>query len=255
MRNAIEDISSLRQLDVISYPRRDPDEARKRLKRLRELGVTHVEFTGRTEINGVKILGKGTTSIVLKVYVKEKPLAAKILRLDANRESVSPEAERVAMANRLGIGPKLIGHTDEVLLLELLEGKNILEALGEVLALPPEERRETLKDLIREILTQCFELDRIALDHGQLSRPDKHLYVTPDGRVKIIDFETSSTSRRPSNLTSILQFLLVSGLHSGRVRDVLGVKSLDEIFPHLKRYKKNPNVEMFGQILKILNIH
>ncbi|NIM46020.1 MAG: hypothetical protein GTN80_09565 [Nitrososphaeria archaeon] len=254
MKKAIEEIESPRQLSVLTYPKRDPKAARSRLQMLRELGVTHLEFVGPTEVKGVRILGKGTTSMVFKVYVENRPAAVKILRMDANRDSVRPEAERIKMANEVGVGPKLIAYSDAMLLMEFIDGERITAVLARIVDFPSRERARRLRDLVREILVQCFRLDDIGLDHGQLFRPDRHIYVTSRDRVKIIDFETSSTSRRSSNLTSILQFLLVSGPYAELIRKVLNLESLEEFFPVLRRYKKNPDEETFNCTLRLLNI-
>jgi len=72
--------------------------------------------------------------------------------------------------------------------------------------------------LYKKILEDCYSLDRIGLDHGELSNLSKHVIV--GRKITVIDFESSSTDRKVSNVTSATQALCIgSGISKiiGRV--------------------------------------
>jgi putative serine/threonine protein kinase len=240
--------------NILTYPHLDVDLARRRIEDMVEMGATHVEFLGRSEIAGFRVLGKGTTSIVLKLWMGCEPVAVKILRTDANRESVLPEVERLKIANRVRVGPKLISHRDDMIMMEYIEGVGIIDALSQALTEHQSLKGRRLTSILRRILHQCFLLDRVGLDHGQLTRPDDHIYILPRGRVKILDFETASTERRTSNITAFTQFLLYRPPISEGVRETLGLESLQEVLKSLKEYKVNPRVETYRRVLRSLKL-
>ena len=73
-----------------------------------------------------------------------------------------------------------------------------------------ENRRLTLvRHVLRDVLEQCWRLDEAGLDHGELSRAPKHIIMDLKSNSRILDFETASTSRKVSNVTSICNFLFI----------------------------------------------
>ena len=85
-------------------------------------------------------------------------------------------------------------------LIKLIEGISFLDwfkyyKLGEI------SKRRVLT-VIKDILEQCWRLDRKGLDHGELSDASKHILITTDCKVKILDFEKASINRKVSNVTS-----------------------------------------------------
>ncbi|RLG58468.1 hypothetical protein DRN86_05570 [Candidatus Geothermarchaeota archaeon] len=252
MKVLIDDlIKGERFIKVISYPKGDLAYAKDIVEQLKLLKIAYICFEGEKKIDNLRILGKGTTSIVLKAIKDDGTVVAvKILRSDANRVSLMEEAKMLKMANDVGVGPKLIGITKRVLVMEYVIGKPILEVLKEIFM-----RRDTNKllELIKDLLLQAFKLDRIGLDHGELSHADKHIYFSEkDGKAIIIDFESASSKRRPSNLTSLFQYLVIRNPYSGHVREVLGLKDLSYIFKLLRRYKKEISKKNFDLIMREL---
>src|SRR3712207_9139089 len=75
-----------------------------------------------------------------------------------------------------------------------------------------------IKTVAIDILTQCFVLDEINLDHGQLNRLNNHVIVSPDDlSCTIIDFESASQHRKVSNLTTAFQALFFKGTMSKQI--------------------------------------
>ena len=90
-------------------------------------------------------------------------------------------------------------------------------------------------------------------DHGELSNISKHVIV---GKTKctLIDFESSSTKRKPSNITSITQAIFIGSGIAKQVQKIYKNPSKDEIIKGLKQYKQEKTRENFDVLLKILKL-
>ncbi|RMF31645.1 MAG: hypothetical protein D6752_01730, partial [Candidatus Nitrosothermus koennekii] len=95
--------------------------------------------------------------------------------------------------------------------------------------------------IIKQVLDQCFRLDCINLDHGELSNMNKHVII--NDKATIIDFDSASINRKVSNVTSATQYLL-NYLQSNK----------DDIFYALRRYKHCICKDCFDNILTALKV-
>ena len=229
---------------ILCYPNPTAPDAFSRIEELRTLGVEALIFRGRTNIFGVPVLGKGHVGVVVAALCRGRELALKIRRVDADRENMRREAEMLRKANSLSVGPRLLGCSDNFLLMELVEGKNLREWLG------GEMDAVQVRRVLRELLEQCRRLDEGGIDHGELSRAHRHVVVTASGQARVIDFETASTSRRVSNVTSIAHYLFFSKENSEAVQRVLGEIDVVGLRSKLGRYKKDSTEESFREILE-----
>ena len=228
---------------IVCYPMASKTELRKRLAELRKLGIATLEFTGKKQVVNVHVLGKGCVGIVTIAYKDSENVALKIRRTDADRASMRREAKMLRKANVVSVGPRLLGVSKDFLMMQFVEGEllpNWLE--GNV-------GRARMKRVLRDVLEQCWRLDVAGLDHGELSRAPKHVIVTAEDNAFIVDFESASVNRRPSNVTSICQFLFISEF-SRKVAERLGHKDKKTMIDSLRRYKKNVNRENFDNVLE-----
>lgn len=115
-------------------------------------------------------------------------------------------------------------------------------------------RKARVRKVLREILEQCWRLDRIGLDHGELSHAPKHIIINENDEVFIVDFETASINRKPSNVTSVCHFLFISGI-AGKVVERTGKFDKEQIVKALKRYKHDSNRENFVKVLEACGLH
>lgn len=233
---------------VICYPRYAPRELEKRLSEIRQLGVKALEFTGKKNINGVPVLGKGCVGIVVSAYTDAGRIALKIRRTDADRKGMKHEAEMLRVANSVNVGPKLLGSSENLLAMEFVDGMFLLkwiEAIEGEYGMEARIRRSLI-----DILEQCWRLDHRGLDHGELSQASKHILIEDDGKARILDFETASLTRRVSNVTSICHFLFMGGKTAELVTATLGEMSKEDLIDALRKYKKNLNRRNFEVILK-----
>jgi putative serine/threonine protein kinase len=107
-----------------------------------------------------------------------------------------------------------------------------------------------MRKVLREVLEQCWRLDAAGLDHGELSHAPKHVIIDNGDVPFIVDFETASLSRRPSNVTSICHFLFISGLVAKKVAEKLGVKDRNALVGALRHYKNDMIRENFENVLQ-----
>jgi putative serine/threonine protein kinase len=231
---------------LLCYPRVSNVELRNRLKELQRLGVKALEFYGNKQVCQVSVLGKGCVGIVVVAYVDGEKAALKIRRVDADRSGLQHEAEMLAKANSVQVGPKLLDASKNFLLMQFIDGDLLpdwLERHGE---------KGLIRKVLSDVLEQCWRLDEIGLDHGELSHAPKHIIVGKDGKPSIVDFETASVNRRPSNVTSICQFLLVSGAVAEVVAEKVGRRGAETIVEGLRLYKNNRTRENFEKILHCL---
>lgn len=229
---------------IICYPKLSKAELKSRLKELQKLGVNALEFSGEKEAFNTPVLGKGCVGIVTIAHRDGDKAALKIRRVDAGRSRMQHEAEMLRKANSVNVGPKLLCVSRNLLLMQFIDGDLLPEWL--------EERRGKARigRVLREILEQCWRLDKAGLDHGELSRAPKHIIVDQKNEPFIVDFETASVNRRPSNVTSICQFLFISGVVAEKVSKKHGKKDKETIIGALKRYKDDRTRENFEKVLE-----
>ena len=124
------DIRSPRLLPLITYPHYSECEYRVRIAEMESLGITSIILgDGNTIVNNAHVAGKGSVGIVVKAKLgrKKKICALKIRRTDANRKTMDNEAHFHKIANSAGIGPRLEGHTKNLISMEFLTGMKIID--------------------------------------------------------------------------------------------------------------------------------
>lgn len=248
----------LEQLDektygqVICYPKYDAKEFKKRLKELKKLGVTAVEFSGKKMVSNLPVLGKGCVGIVVIAYRKDAKVAMKIRRIDANRIRMQHEAEMLKKANIINVGPHLLDVSDNFLIMEFIEGMLLPEWIN---TLRERETKSKFQDVLRTVLEQLWSLDELGLDHGELNRAPKHIIIDVNEKPWIVDFETASTNRKVSNVTSICQYLFIGSQIAKTIKEKLGRIDRTRLIQALRNYKRERTRESFEEILKVCTLH
>jgi putative serine/threonine protein kinase len=230
---------------ILTYPRFDEQDYNARLSELRALGVSSIIPGGDTLVSGMKIAGKGCVGLVVRARVGKKTCALKIRRVDANRESMAGEVRLHKIANDAGVGPKLYDYTNNFMLMEFAEGPSIADwAAGAT--------KSDARQIARSVLEQCYSLDKAGLDHGQLSRLDRHVIVGK--RPIIIDFETASTKRRVANVSAAGQSLFVAGRIAEMMRATVGDIDKEGAISALRAYKRDQSRAGLNDLLAALGI-
>jgi len=248
---ATEDLHEEKYAEILCYPRVDTKQLELRIGELKTLGVKAIEFEGGKKIGGLSVLGKGCVSLVVIAHGDFGKAALKIRRLDANRPSMDHEAEMLRIANSIGVGPKLYQVTTNFLLMEFIDGELLPDWIERVKG---RGERDKACRVFSKILEDCFALDKIGLDHGELSRAPKHILVDVRDSPKIIDFETASRDRRTTNVTSILQYLLIGSELSKQIREIIGEIEAQTLLESLREYKREKTSEKFQKVLEACGI-
>ena len=248
---------------LVAYPGRGGRGAgrrtvEQRLTEMERLGITGVSFEGPTEICGVRLLGRGHTGIVvLASRGRGRPAAAlKMRRTDSPRASMAREARLLAAANEAGAGPRLFGHTRNLLAMERLDGTTIERWIGGGVG------AAEARAVARIVLEDCYRLDERGLDHGELSNIARHVVVAPGRRggkrggidACIVDFEGASEDRRASNVTSAAQSMFIGSAVARGMARAYAVPPRDEIIGALRAYKRERGADSFGRLLGLLGL-
>jgi putative serine/threonine protein kinase len=230
---------------VLCYPKPSEAEVQSRIVELHEHGVKAIEFAGKASAFNVPVLGKGFVGIVVAAHLDEQKLALKIRRVDADRLGLQHEAQMLAKANSVQVGPKVISMSRNFLLMQLIDGDVFPDWLGAY------KEEEHVRDVLNDVLEQCWRLDNAGLDHGELSKAPKHIIVDKQLKPWIVDFETASVNRKMANVTSVCQFLFTSGGRVSRaLAEVLGERKREEIICALRLYKKDRTHENFNRVVQ-----
>jgi len=237
--------------EVLCYPRVERNELEARILELKALGVDRLELVGTHSIGRVKVLGKGCVGIVVKAWVHGRAVAVKVRRTDANRLDMDQESNMLRLANTVGVGPKLIAQSKNFLVMEFING---IPLHRWVTLLPKSGCKRRARNVLVRLLDECFSLDQIGLDHGELSEAPKNVLVDKRDRPWIVDFESASNQRRPSNVTSIAQYLLIGGGPARRIRSVLGWRRKTGLIRALRDYKHHPEQDKFTQIKSVVGL-
>jgi putative serine/threonine protein kinase len=234
---------------ILGYPKATKGELTKRHAELKKLGVTAVSFQGETILNNIHVLGKGYVGVVVLSKLHKKDVALKIRRIDSSRSEMKSEAKLLKLANKVNVGPKLIDSSKNFIIMDYVVGQKITDWVRE---LKGRGSAAKLKSIVRQVLEDCHTLDTIHLDHGELSYIHKHVIVGESPC--IIDFESGSTNRRTSNVTSATQSIFIGSALSSVVKNIIKIPNKKKLINPLKKYKHEQSRENFDQILKMLGL-
>jgi len=228
---------------AVSYPEPTPTNLKRRLMDLRNVGVEELIFIRRSPGDAVPVLGKGHKGMVVLGRLKGETVAVKILRTDASRDSLKHEAEILRRVNRLGVGPRLLAESQLAIAMGRVGGEPVEGWIADL----DGEESEKLRRMLAQVMRDCRRMDEEGIDHGELSRAGRHIMVGPLGRPTIIDFETASSGRRPSNVTSVSGYFLVGGQPCRKVRRMLMLDTPP--LAAIKNYKRDFDERSYQQLL------
>ena len=235
--------------DIWVYPKGTKAQIKSRIKELDSLGVESISFQGELQVGTISILGKGYVGIVVLGKIGRKKVAVKIRRIDSTRKNLKKEAELLKITNQSNVGPKLVAFSKNFLVMECLEGKKIGDW---IVGLKEKGSSSQLKVVIKKILEDCYSLDRVGLDHGELSNITKHVIV--GSKITIIDFESSSLDRKVSNVTSATQAFYIGSGISKIVGHIYKIPKKEKMISVLRRYKQEQTRDSFEKLLDVLKL-
>ena len=227
---------------LISYP--DLNLSAERLQEIKTLNVTGIYSFGAKRINRWYCLGLGYCGLVILVQYQGRMAALKVRRTDAPQASFEKEAQMMAIANRAQVGPQLLAHTDNFLVMDYAAGLPIGVWLTKT------AKREQAISIVFDLMHQAFRLDQIGLDHGNLRCVTEHVVV--DSSPIILDFSSASNQRRAANVTTLVQGLLWGTAIAQYLQNLDILVDREQCIQQLRAYKKAPNLNSFKNVLALL---
>ncbi|WP_264326811.1 hypothetical protein [Romeriopsis navalis] len=227
---------------LLTYPQSELAAAR--IDELQALGITKIYNYGAVRLQHWHCLGLGYFGLVLLVEYQGQLTALKVRRSDASRASFEQEAAMLRLANTKQIGPKLQGVSQDFLLMDYVAGPLFVNWLkADVI-----DNVQTVHDLVLNLLQQAFQLDQLGLDHGNLRCVTAHVIVSNNQPI-LLDFSSASTTRRPANITTLIQGLFW-GTSLVPLLQQYGLQlDRETAIPLLRSYKQQPSAENFEQLL------
>jgi putative serine/threonine protein kinase len=235
---------------ILGYPKASSRQLQSRISELEKFKIKSISFTGQTTIGSLQILGKGYVGVVVLAKKRNNLVALKIRRLDSQRSEMQSEAKLLKLANTVNVGPKLYDASKNFLVMEYLEGDKIGNWIQ---SLKGSGSSKKLKLIVRIILEDCYRLDQMGFDHGELSSISKHVIVGKL-RTTLIDFESSSVNRRASNVTSITQAIFIGSGIAKKVQRIYKIPPKEKIINVLRAYKQEQTRRSFDNIVKTLKL-
>ncbi|OWZ24150.1 hypothetical protein PHMEG_000854 [Phytophthora megakarya] len=233
-----------------------------------------------SSVANLRFFARGKRGVLYagEMRLNDAPVVAKLAADATSAGSVTLEARWLRVANRMGIGAKLLDAGDGWFLCDRLEGKNVVEFLGEndAVATPANAMW-----VVREMLCQCFAMDLMGVNKEEMTHPHRHIIVhrsvqQPVGwRCTFVDFEKCSSTKKPKNVTQLCQVedhvrgcrvavkwsylcIVVQFLSSPRMTALLASKRVKVDVPKLrqctKRYKQQISTHTFGAIMRVFGL-
>ncbi|MCE4624287.1 MAG: hypothetical protein F7C35_00270 [Desulfurococcales archaeon] len=213
-----------------------------RAVRLEAAGVEEILFCGSSHVLVrpgviVEVLGKGHASTVVAATSRYGLVAVKARRTDSKRESLAREAGILRRACRVGATPCPYYADDDLIVMDLVAGPPLGEALHEHTA-------NGLIHVVEEAVEAAYALDTAMVLHKELGRPWKHILFTGPphlSKALVIDLESASTEKC-GNVPKVVGAILAKlDIDPGPLRGTL------------RRYKDNgcPS-SLYGEILNMV---
>ncbi|MEM4383154.1 MAG: RIO1 family regulatory kinase/ATPase [Candidatus Caldarchaeum sp.] len=217
-------------LSLLAYPSGEAGRVSEVLRELEALGVAGIGVAESSGKLSPFLLGKGVRGMVFLGLLDETRVAVKVARTDAAVPTMEQEATHLGKANTVNVGPRLFKHSPHIIVMEYVEGETLAEFITT-------RSRVEIAEIVAKILDQAYLLDKIHLDHGQLSNSSDHIIITPGGKPTIIDYSHSSQQRRPRNVTAFTSYL---------IRTILRERKNDPtLLTLLKQYKEKQDETIY----------
>ncbi len=188
---------------ILCYPSADRECFNKRARSLVDYGINYLVSEGRREINRIRVLGKGHSAIVVKaLHNKYGEVVLKLRRSDSKRDSLILECRLMELA--VPIAPRPYVCDDDFIVMEFIDGMY----LEEFIKCAVTSCRDAVLLLVK-VLAASYWLDVASIEHKELSIAGRHVMLSKNGSIKIIDYESASPHYRPCNLCSIFSWIVV----------------------------------------------
>lgn len=216
------------------------------LKELERKGIENITYFTHGK-RGDIYTGFINQNQCVKTYLsKEKEIikvAIKIKRKESEAiGKIENEAKWLKILNQESIGPKYLFHDDNFLVYKFVEGKFILDWIEG-------NDKENIKNVLIELLNQCFTLDKMKVNKEEMHHPLKHILVDKFDQPILIDFERCNQTEKPQNVTQFIEFICRMKSELKKKSIVLRIENLRNL---AKSYKEKPTLEKLDQIIAMI---
>ena len=233
---------------ILAYPHGDAQEIRLRIKELEQLGVHSIYDFGGKPLLGLRVLGIGYCGVVVLARLSDQDVALKIRRTNAPKADFQNEAACLAAANQIEIGPKLLTASCNFLVMDYVAGDRFFDWIKAAVS---NDDSNAIRAILKRIFQDCYKLDKIGLDHGNLRYISDHVIVSDESAV-LIDFSSASRLRRPANVTSVAQGLFIGSKTTKYLAQVFSIPSKQMLIECLRHYKQQQTQQNFNSLLEVL---
>ena len=230
---------------VICYPSAGRSCFNKRVRELLSHGINYIVSEGRHIVNKIRVLGKGHSAIVVKaLHSKYGLVALKLRRSDSKRDSLILECRLMKPATP--VAPKPIVCSDDFVIMEFVDG----ESLEEFIKTSVTSCRDAVLLLVK-VMAASYWLDAIGIDHKELSIAGKHVIISRNGSVKIIDYESAAIHHSPCNLCRSFSWIV---MRRRLLQTFCGVSSefIDSLVDLIRKYKLTTSLVERRELLSLL---
>ena len=229
---------------MLSFPALKPEVLSRRLVKLRGLGFERCVGLGDYKVGGLRVLGRGHSSIVFAAEFKDLGVVAvKMLRTDSKRDSLLQECELIRRA--YPVAPEVYSCDDEFIVMELVRGVKLGDLVKKTIGCG------TLIPLYIKVLAASRYLDMREVTHKELNVLKKHVLVEETLKVRVVDFE-SGFMGFTCNVCRVFSALFMKDVHVKTCCD-LGSPPMQALLEILREYKKTNSSHLFMELIKAIS--
>ena len=115
------------------------------------------------------------------------------------RNRMENEAYWLHFLNKHHIGPRILQQEENKVKMEFVNGIPIL-------AWAKDKSKKEKIIILKDLLNQCYTLDKLKVNKYEMHHPLKHALVRKN-KIVLIDFERCKRTEKPKNVTQVCQFL------------------------------------------------
>ena len=225
---------------AICHPEPESPLCSRILEELEALGVeAYVPVGERRLPGGLRLLGRGWAGNVFAAIWRGELVAVKVTAPDSRRPTILRECLLATLASAAGVAPRVYACSLHAMIMRLVRGPRLS-------AYQPRARWEAYL-VVRRLLYKAYLLDRLGVDHGELTRPGGQVLLE-DNEPYIIDYDSASAARRPRNVTR-----LAAGLSRIEwVRSIARPSSDPAVREALRRYRAEPTLENLEAVIEAM---
>ena len=196
------------------------------------------------DITNIEYFTKGHRGILYTGEYKKKKVVIKAKLPESKAiDRIENEGNWLKRLNKINIGPKLIKATKEYFFYEYVEGIFIIDYIKTL----KKDDKETIIKILKEVLRQCYELDKLSVDKEEMHHPVKHILIDKKLNITMLDFERCHIVDYGKNVTQFVVFLM-------RLNELLSEYKInldrEKLIGLSKVYKRKQTEENFNKILE-----